>query len=150
MNKKADAVFGIFPVVKQLMKYVGPQNTTLGASLKLTPVHHQSLLYIYMKKDCKMADLAKELFVSPPAITRIIDKLIDKGLVERNADKVDRRIIRLRMTEKGRRTLEEGRREVGILMEELLSRMEKEDYNMLIRGAKALSEALKNKESESK
>jgi len=48
--------------------------------------------------------------VRPPSITRVVRNLEADGLVEREPDPADRRIVRVRPTDKGRRILEEGRR----------------------------------------
>jgi DNA-binding MarR family transcriptional regulator len=48
--------------------------------------------------------------VRPPSITRIVRNLEADGLVEREPDPADRRIVRVRATDRGRRILEEGRR----------------------------------------
>lgn len=50
---------------------------------------------------CPMVDLAKEQFISPPALTSIVDNLEKQGLVERERSKEDRRIINIRITNKG-------------------------------------------------
>jgi len=57
-----------------------------------------------------LGELADAEQVRPPSITRIVRNLEAEGLVEREPDPADRRIVRVRATEKGRRILEEGRR----------------------------------------
>ena len=41
--------------------------------------------------------------IDPGAVTRLVDRLVAKGLVERVADPADRRSVRLKLTEAGRR-----------------------------------------------
>jgi len=48
--------------------------------------------------------------VRPPTITRLVATLEEDGLVEREADAEDRRIVRVKATARGRRLLLEGRR----------------------------------------
>ena len=47
--------------------------------------------------------------VRPPTMTRLIAAMEDGGLIEREPDKEDRRVVRIRATTKGQRILEEGR-----------------------------------------
>jgi len=54
--------------------------------------------------------LAEAEQVSAPTMTRMVAALEEEGLVARQADSRDRRVVWLRPTERGRRTLEEGRR----------------------------------------
>jgi DNA-binding MarR family transcriptional regulator len=50
---------------------------------------------IYMK------DIASELDISPSTLTSIVDKLVEKGLVQRDFDLEDRRKIQISLTKKG-------------------------------------------------
>ncbi len=52
-----------------------------------------------------MVRLSEELLVSQPAITGIVDRLQRQGLAERARDRADRRVVHVRITAAGRRTL---------------------------------------------
>jgi len=47
-------------------------------------------------------ELARDMMMSPPAMTNRIDRLVKRGLVERRADPDDRRALRVALTEEGR------------------------------------------------
>ncbi|MCY0094305.1 MarR family winged helix-turn-helix transcriptional regulator [Hoeflea ulvae] len=47
-------------------------------------------------------DLARDMMLSPPAMTNRIDRLVARGLVERRADPDDRRALRVALTAAGR------------------------------------------------
>ena len=57
-----------------------------------------------------LGELAAAEQVTPPSMTRIVRNLEADGLVERRVDAADRRVVRVRATDAGRRVLEEGRR----------------------------------------
>ena len=58
--------------------------------------------------------------VRPPTMTRLIASMEEAGLVERETDAADRRVVRIRATPKGRRLLEEGRdRRIAVIAEAL-------------------------------
>ena len=58
--------------------------------------------------------------VRPPTMTRLIAAMEGAGLVRREPDGVDRRVVRISATAKGRRMLEAGRdRRIGAIMEDL-------------------------------
>jgi DNA-binding MarR family transcriptional regulator len=48
--------------------------------------------------------------VRPPTITKVVATLEADGLVERETDETDRRIVRVRATTRGTKLLQEGRR----------------------------------------
>ena|SRR5579862_214088 len=45
-----------------------------------------------------VSELSEKMAVTPGAITQFIDKLVDKGMVERFEDPKDRRIVRIKLT----------------------------------------------------
>jgi DNA-binding MarR family transcriptional regulator len=53
--------------------------------------------------------LANAEQVRPPTMTRLVGALEDRGLVTRQPDPDDRRVVRMVATAKGRRILEQGR-----------------------------------------
>lgn len=58
--------------------------------------------------------------VRPPTMTRLIAAMETAGLVERETDAADRRVVRISATAKGRRILEEGRdRRIAVIAESL-------------------------------
>lgn len=48
--------------------------------------------------------------VRPPTITKLVAQLEEDGLVERETDDTDRRIVRVKATARGTKLLQEGRR----------------------------------------
>ena len=64
----------------------------------------QFLVLGYLERNgkSKMNDLARHFKISPPATTGLIDRLIHQGLVARKDDAIDRRIVWIELTAKGR------------------------------------------------
>jgi DNA-binding MarR family transcriptional regulator len=56
----------------------------------------------------RMIDLASLLMVSKSGVTRLIDRLVAKGLVERYSPQDNRRIVYAEITDLGRSTLDES------------------------------------------
>lgn len=53
--------------------------------------------------------LAQAEQVRPPTITKLVATLEEAGLVEREVDRADRRVVRVKATGRGTRLLQEGR-----------------------------------------
>lgn len=49
-----------------------------------------------------MSELADHVLITRPTATRIVDRLVGRGWIDRRDDEVDRRIIRLELTAVGR------------------------------------------------
>lgn len=61
---------------------------------------------------CPMSFYSDKLMISKPNLTVMADKLIEEGLVERDFDPADRRVVTLNMTKKGKEFLTEHRERV--------------------------------------
>jgi DNA-binding MarR family transcriptional regulator len=70
------------------------------------------VLYALTKADgpVRITDLHRRVLLSQPALSRMVDRLVERGLVERCEDAGDRRVVRLALTEAGRAR----QREVGV------------------------------------
>jgi DNA-binding MarR family transcriptional regulator len=81
--------------------------------------------------------------VRPPSITRVVRNLEADGLVEREPDPADRRIVRVRATDRGRRILEEGRRRRIADLAARLRPMEPADLEILERAAELIERVVR-------
>src|ERR1700742_5165977 len=53
------------------------------------------------RKPIRLAELTRRGLLSQPALSRMVDRLVERGLVRREADEADGRGIRLSLTEAG-------------------------------------------------
>ena len=67
-----------------------------------------ALSYIVVEGPVSLADLAHAEQVRPPTMSRIVDALVERGLVSRVADPRDRRSVRIMVTEEGTRLVSGG------------------------------------------
>jgi len=106
---------------------------------KISRNHKDPATFIQMKilavinegKDPTMKDIADCLYVASPTATVMISRLVEQGHVERSPDPKDRRIVRLAITAKGRKTLERGTREIDAAMSSITSSLRKADSEKL-------------------
>jgi len=74
----------------------------------LTEVQLHTLELILASDRAKPSDLIPHLDISPAAVSTLIDRMERNELVERERDEFDRRIVWLKVTDKGRRAFERG------------------------------------------
>jgi DNA-binding MarR family transcriptional regulator len=85
-----------------------------------------------------LAELAEAEQVRPPTMSRIVDALVDRGLITRVTDPRDRRSVRIAATAEGTQLLEAGReRRVHALIGRL-SRLAESERRALARGVEIL------------
>jgi DNA-binding MarR family transcriptional regulator len=83
-------------------------STQQAESAGLTPAQHQLLLAIRGHDDSRgptIGDVASYLFLRHHSAVGLVDRAEDGGFVERTEDQDDRRVVRLRLTEKGQAIL---------------------------------------------
>lgn len=80
-----------------------------------------------------VAEIGDVLLVAKPQMTRLIDELINLGMVERQSDTEDRRKINITLTDKGTRALEAFIAAVRTRLRERLSCLSDEDLEDLSR-----------------
>jgi DNA-binding MarR family transcriptional regulator len=70
-----------------------------------------------------LGELAAVEQVKPPSMTRIVARLEETGLAVREVDAQDRRIIRVRITDSGRETLERSRTRKNVFLAQRVARL---------------------------
>lgn len=76
----------------------------------ITAPRLSALSVIVFSGPLTMAELAAAEQVRAPTMTRVVDALVADALAERVADPADRRLVRVRATDRGRELLDSGRR----------------------------------------
>ncbi|MFA5237242.1 MAG: MarR family transcriptional regulator [Methanoregula sp.] len=101
-DRAADALLALIPLYyKNVMRY---KHTVTGVQIAQ---HH--LLRALMKfGTMPMSEIGNRLYISRPYMTRLADMMIADGLVERQPDPADRRVINLAITEKGKKFLKQS------------------------------------------
>jgi DNA-binding MarR family transcriptional regulator len=62
------------------------------------------------KRTLRMTDLAERVMMSPSGLTRVVDRLVDAGLVRRDRVQGDARVMLAQLTDEGRQTLRHAAR----------------------------------------
>lgn len=86
-------------------------------------LHGQILRYVSEQKSITMKDLAQHLSITPPSATSITESLVKKEWLERITDKLDRRVVRIRITPKGRAMMRRVRKSIERAWEDVLKSM---------------------------
>ncbi len=87
-----------------------PGRLEAWAGLGLTMTQLRVLFLLRAEEGLSAGALADRLSVTPSTLTRIMDRLVRNGLVQRRIDDGDRRLVRHHLTPSGLRTVEEMER----------------------------------------
>ncbi|MBI4227779.1 MAG: MarR family transcriptional regulator [Candidatus Omnitrophica bacterium] len=92
-------------LLPQLMRGVARQESNALSKGTITLPQLWAMECVSRREGCSMHELAETLNISRPAATGLVDRLIVHGLARRTDDPQDRRVVRLTITPKGRRTV---------------------------------------------
>src|SRR5512140_3914871 len=67
-----------------------------------------ALLHIFHAGECPISDIAALTQTSPAAASQLVERLVQQGLVERSEDPGNRRVKKLRLTDKSLKLLQQG------------------------------------------
>jgi DNA-binding MarR family transcriptional regulator len=101
----ADAIAALRTVIVAGERYRQAVSDRLGISANETA----AVAFLYARGQVGQTELAHELNITTSSTTTLIDRLEANDLAERVAHPVDRRRSSVRLTDTGRRTLEESR-----------------------------------------
>lgn len=90
-----------------------------------------------------LAELASAEQVRPPTMSRLVDGLVEAGLVTREIAPGDRRSVRIAATEEGRRLLETGRQRRVRVLTRRLDKLAESERRALARGVEILERVLR-------
>lgn len=95
----------IVELLPRLIRGFAQRESNYLSKGKITLPQLWVLEHLSRNKEIPMNALARFLRVSRPAATGLVDRLIAQGLVSRQGDRRDRRVIRVALTPKGEKVL---------------------------------------------
>ena len=112
-----------------------------ASAIDLTYAQSQVLFRLAEHPGSHMGDIAKAFGVTLPAVTHIVDRLEEKGLVTRGDHPADRRVYVLDLTRAGKTLVDELEAIRLRGMERVLDRMSAADRRQVLTGLEALVDA---------
>ncbi len=130
-KKQADEIsenaLFLFPLLKRLFN--GESSDPALESLRNQTYH--ILRILERKGSLTLSAIGKQLFIAKQNMTKLIDRLMNDGLVDRKNDAADRRIINIIITEKGREFLKEKKQGLKRIVGENISKLSDADIESL-------------------
>ncbi len=91
---------------------------------QVTPAQLLALRYLSLNESSLMSDVAEGLDISFPAATKTIDRLVRKELASRIEDPHDRRVVRIQLTDRGKRLVADVYEERSRRFADVLERLD--------------------------
>lgn len=90
-------------MILEIHTKVMEQLTPALARHQLSVTEFDVLINLGPHECCRHTELAQRVILTRTALTRLVDRLCDRGLLTRSPDEQDGRVIRVQLTEEGRR-----------------------------------------------
>jgi len=114
----------------------------VSIDVDISPLHFGIMKLLYDVGTLHIAEIGERLQVARPQMTHLIDKLVDRELVERHTDTADRRMVNVTLTDKGKTTIEEHDSNIRKAMRENLSCFTDEELDYLSDSLRKLRDLL--------
>ncbi|MCM3764271.1 MarR family winged helix-turn-helix transcriptional regulator [Neobacillus niacini] len=114
----------------------------------LTNDQHYVLSYIRKASGCTSTELADAFDVNKSAITAIISRMADRGLIERTRDVNDRRVVYLTLTGAGEELFRACQEKVHQLVESIITKFDETEITTFINTYEKLAQILDNKKKD--
>jgi DNA-binding MarR family transcriptional regulator len=90
-----------------------------------------SLIHLSQNEECNISDLGTEFGVSNAAVSQLLEKMVQQGLVHRSEDPQDRRNKVLVLTEDGKKIANEGMNERHKWLSNLIKILTEEEQDQV-------------------
>lgn len=136
-----------FYLLARTISHLDPGRLEAWVGLGLTMTQVRVLFILRREPGASAGGLAEALNVTPSTLTRIVDRLVSNGLVRREADEDDRRLVRHRLSEKGARAVEELERGGRARLNEVMDRLSADQLDRLVAALEDFTAALEAREA---
>ncbi len=113
---------------------------------EMTPAQFHICRRLLQQGSMAVTEVAEELGVSPSAVTSMADRLAEAGLVVRERDPGDRRVVRLYLTPDGERVVRRCQETRNALLQRYFGRLPLEDVTAMLRICERLLRVIKEDE----
>jgi MarR family 2-MHQ and catechol resistance regulon transcriptional repressor len=140
-NEMQELIYAMREILKLLSKM------TLKVMAKENITEQQmAVLNILMKGPVQMNQLCRELIVSSPNITTLVDRMEKKGLVNRTEDVKDRRKTEIQLTPNGKKLFDAAKDKYREYLQESLRTLTPQEREKLSQLLGKLKEGISRKE----
>jgi len=100
------------------------------------------IMAIYSKGQCRLSDLSREMEISNPTASGIVDRLVQNNYATRTLDLKDRRAVSIALSAKGVQVAKRFQRMAQKKWQSVLVELRQEDQNDFIRILRAIKERI--------
>lgn len=143
-RQTAESIEQLFRLVNKWMKSIYKSYFHRKKNIDITPNQYRVLFSLKNYGPSKMSDFGEYIHTSCGSLTVMVDRLVEKGYVERFYLQEDRRVVMVKITPRGEEILEEFREGFLNLLLERVNMLDPRDKQELDRAISAIATLVKN------
>lgn len=132
----------IFSVIKRIMWLIKQNFEKDFKKMHVTQSQILVMRVLNYYGDMKVSDISRELDLSNSTVSGIIDRLVEKKIVQRKRSEKDRRVVMISLAEEYRQPVKRRLNAVAQKMRKALSTITEEDLDSVIQGLEKLEKIL--------
>ncbi len=126
----------------RLVRYQGVSDRVLTEQLGVTVAQSYTLLAMPPTGSLTMNELSETLSLANSTMTRTVDQLVEKGLVERELDDEDRRVVRVRLSAQGQKAQAAVKEVLENFFKQALSDIPEEEREAVLHSFQTVTRAI--------
>ncbi len=127
-----------------LVRYTAICDRVCTEELAITGSQGYTLLAIPDSDSISMNDLSLRMKLASSTMTRMVDQLVQKGMVDRQPDAEDRRVVRVRLTGRGAEAKQHLQETLTMVFTRVLEEIPQGERASTIRSLETLNQAIRN------
>ncbi len=136
------AISEIMQSLRRIFKAIQDYSYEVSDKFGITGPQLWVLKTISQNERLHLGELSKGMFLHPSTITGLIDRLEKKGYVERERDRKDRRVVKLRLTPAGKELVRKAPNPIQGKMIFGLRKLKKQELNSIYDSVNKLVELM--------
>jgi DNA-binding MarR family transcriptional regulator len=136
------AITEIMQSLRRIFKAIQDYSYDVSDKFGTTGPQLWALKTTSQNESLSLGELGRRMYLHPSTITGLIDRLEKKGLVERDRDQTDRRVIKLRLTSKGKGLVKRAPNPIQGKMIYGLRRLKRKELNSIHHSVQKLVEVM--------
>ncbi len=128
----------------ELVRYSAICDRVCTEELSITGSQGYTLLAIPEGESISMNDLSLKMKLASSTMTRMVDQLVQKGMVDRQPDAEDRRVVRVRLTERGALAKQQLQETLQDFFTHVLEDLPEGERGLVVQNLEKLNQAIRN------
>lgn len=128
----------------ELVRYSAICDRVCTEELNITGAQGYTLLAFPDAESISMNDLSLKMKLASSTMTRMVDQLVQKGMVDREPDAEDRRVVRVRLTEWGSQARQQLQETLQGFFTQVLEDLPESEREPVVQNLEKLNQAIRN------